>query len=117
VLVFAIDPGMDDVKAFIERLAGLVKFALNQRGGRTSYSELAAATAQKTAAARLGLEWLAKRGQVTVASDAGGELILTAGRSTDEPAALTVESKLRSLLNETSAYRQHFGKADIKTLL
>ena len=117
VLVFAIDPSMDDVKAFLERLAGLVKFTLNQRAGRTSYSELAAATAQKATAVRLGLEWLTKRGQVTVQSDAGGELILTAGGPADEPAALTVESKLRSLLNETSAYRQHFGKADIKTLM
>jgi single-stranded-DNA-specific exonuclease len=117
VLVFGIDPGMDDLKAFLERLAGLVKFALNKKDGKTSHAELAAATAQKVAAVRLGLEWLAKRGQVTVESDAGGELILTAGGPTDEPAALTVESKLRSLLNETSAYRQHFGKADIKTLM
>ncbi len=117
VLVFAIDPGMDDLKTLLERLAGLVKFTLNQRAGRTSYAELAAATAQRAVVIRNGLEWLSKRGQVTVESDAGGELVLTAGGQIDEPAALTVESRLRSLLNETSAFRAHFGKADIKTLI
>lgn len=117
VLFFAIDPGMDDVKTFIERLAGLVKFTLAKRAGRTSYAELAAATAQKVAAVRLGLEWLTKRGQMAMESDAGSELVLTAGGPADESAALTVESRLRALLNETSAFREHFQKADVKTLL
>lgn len=107
---------MDEVKTFLERLVGLVKFTLAKRAGRTSYVDLAAATAQKVAAVRLGLEWLTKRGQAAVESDAGGELVLTIGGPIDEPAALTVESRLRSLLNETSAFREHFQKADVKTL-
>jgi len=53
---------------------------------------------------------------VTVQSDADGELTMTGGGPSDEPAALTVESRLRVLLNETSAFRAHFQKADIKTL-
>jgi single-stranded-DNA-specific exonuclease len=116
VIVFAIDPGMDDPKTFLDRLAGLVKFTLNQRAGRTSFNELAAATAQKVAAVRAGLDWLSKRGQVTVQLDAGGELTLTAGGQSDQAAALAAETRLRSLLNETSAFRAHFRKADINTL-
>lgn len=116
VVVFAIDPGMDDLNAFMARLAGLVKFTLNQRSGRTSYAELAAATAQRVAAVRAGLEWLTKRGQVQVASDAGGDLHLTVGSLLDEPAALTAETRLRALLNETAAFRRHFQKADIHSL-
>ncbi len=117
VLVFAIDPGMDDGKAFLERLAGLVKFSLNKRAGLTTYTELAAATAQKVAVVRTGLQWLVKRGQVTVASEAGNDLTLTAGGVLDEPAALTVEAQLRSQLKETSAFREHFQKADTKSLI
>jgi len=58
VIVFAINPGMDELQPFMARLAGLVKFALNQRAGRSSYAELAAATAQKVAVVRAGLDWL-----------------------------------------------------------
>lgn len=116
VVVFAIAPGTDDAQPFLERLAGLVKFVLNQKGGQTSYAELAAATAQKTAAVRLGLEWLSKRGQVRVAQEDGDQLLLTASNSADEPAALAVETQLRSILNETSAFREHFRKADAGTL-
>ena len=116
VIVFAIDPGMDDPKTFLDRLAGLVKFTLNQRAGRTSFNELAAATAQKVAVVRAGLDWLSKRGQVAVQIDAGGELTLTAGGQSDESAALAAETRLRSLLNETSAFRAHFRKADINAL-
>lgn len=115
VVVFAIDPSMDDLNAFMARLAGLVKFTLNQRAGRTSYTELAAATAQRVVAIRVGLEWLTKRGQVQVVSDAG-ILQLTAGGTVDEPAALAAETRLRALLNETSAFRRHFQKADINSL-
>lgn len=115
VVVFAIDPGMDDLNAFMARLAGLVKFTLNQRAGRTSYTELAAATAQRVVTIRVGLEWLTKRGQVQVTSDAG-ILQLTAGGTIDEPAALAAETRLRALLNETSAFRRHFQKADINSL-
>jgi single-stranded-DNA-specific exonuclease len=117
VLVFAVDSGMDEAKTLLERLAGLVKFTINQRAGRTSYSELATATAQKIVVIRTGIEWLVKRGQVTVEFESDGELVLTAGGQTDESAALTVESRLRSLLKETSAFRAHFQEADIKTLI
>ncbi len=116
VIVFAIDPGMDDPKTFLDRLAGLVKFTLNQRAGHTSFNELAAATAQKVAVVRAGLNWLSKRGQVTVQLDANGKLTLTVGGQSDESAALAAETRLRSLLNETSAFRAHFRKADINAL-
>jgi single-stranded-DNA-specific exonuclease len=107
VIVFAIDPGTDDFKPFAERLAGLVKYLIHQKAGQTSLAELAAATAQTEAAVRLGLEWLAKRGQVTVA---GSEetLVLTAGGTSDEKAAETAASQLLSRLQETAAYRKHF---------
>jgi single-stranded-DNA-specific exonuclease len=114
VILFANDPGADDLKPLLERLAGLVKFVLNKKAGKTSLAELAAATAQKVAAVRLGLEWLSKRGQVTVAAK-GDELSLTAGGARDEIAAEMAASQLLSILKETAAYREHFQRqADFK---
>ena len=117
VILFALDPGMDDAQTFLERLAGLVKFALNQRGGQASYSGLAAATAQKTAGVRLGLAWLEKRGQITLVAGAADELLLTPGGTADEAAATGLVIQLRSLLQETSAFRENFQKADAAALL
>ena len=108
VIVFAIDPGADEFKPFLERLAGLVKYVLNQKTGQTSLAELAAATAQRAGTVRLGLDWLAKRGQVTVAERAGGQLTLTAGGASDEKAAETASNQLLSSLKESAAYRKHF---------
>jgi single-stranded-DNA-specific exonuclease len=116
IILFAIDPGADDLKAFLERLAGLVKFVLNKKAGQTSLADLAAATAQKVAAVRLGLEWLSKRGQVTVV-DNGDKLTLTVvpavelpEQQSDEKAAETALTQLSSILKETAAYREHFHR-------
>ena len=113
VIVFAVAPGTDDLKVFLERLAGLVKFVRNQRAGQTSLAELAAATAQTESAVRLGLEWLAQRGQVRV-SESGGQLTLTTGGACDEQVAQMAAVQLSSNLEETAAFRQFFQKADLK---
>jgi single-stranded-DNA-specific exonuclease len=117
VVIFAIDPGMDDARAFMERLAGLVKFTLNKKAGKTSYAELAAATAQKLAVVRAGVNLLAKRGQVTVKQESGDELILTAGGTLEASAALTLEAQVQSLLKETAAFRAHFRQAEAEWLV
>ena len=59
VVLFADDPGMDQFDAFLQRLAGLAKHALRTADGLVSVQRLAAATAQREAAAWLGLRWLA----------------------------------------------------------
>lgn len=112
------DPGADEPRAFLERLAGLAKFAINQRGGRASLPALSAATAQSEAAVLAGLDWLIKRGQVSAQIEAGGELRLAADPAkADETAAEQVMSRLRFLLKETAAYRAHLRRADAQTIL
>jgi single-stranded-DNA-specific exonuclease len=113
LILFAIDPGADDPKAFLERLAGLVKFVLSKKAGQTSLNELAAATAQRVSAVRLGLEWLSKRGQVSVAAN-GEKLVLTGNGIKDEIAAETAFAHLSFILRETAAYREHFKRADFR---
>jgi single-stranded-DNA-specific exonuclease len=111
IYLFGLDPGMDELDVFLRRLAGLVKHALRARGGRVSVAALAAATAQREAAVRLGLAWLAERGDVQIVAQAGDEMLLAPGASTGADAAQTL-ARLRDLLAETAAYRAYFAVAD-----
>jgi len=96
---------------FLTRLAGVVKFVLNQRGGRVSLVELAAATGERLAAVRLGLEYLSKRGQVTVESEAEGEIVLAASNArADESAAAQLKSQIEKMTAESAAYRRLFSR-------
>ncbi|GAB4492177.1 MAG: single-stranded-DNA-specific exonuclease RecJ [Anaerolineales bacterium] len=96
---------------FLTRLAGVVKFVVNQRGGRVSLVELAAATGERLAAVRLGLEYFSKRGQVTVQAESDGEMLLAAYNArADEPAAAEIKSQIEKMTAESAAYRRLFSR-------
>ncbi|MDO9348466.1 MAG: hypothetical protein Q7T47_04205, partial [Anaerolineales bacterium] len=112
----------DTPKAFLQRLAGLAKFAILKKSGRTRLSELAAACAQPEIAVRLGLEWLAANGNIVFEAD-GDALQLSIGNQAanqylpkadrQQELSLTIQA----LLAETRAYRTFFTRADKDTLL
>ncbi|MFZ6030598.1 MAG: single-stranded-DNA-specific exonuclease RecJ [Chloroflexota bacterium] len=111
IYLFGVDPQTGAADAFLSRLAGLVKFALNQRHGKASVAALAAATAQGEATVCKGLEWLSARGLIRVLSERDGALQISAG--SDEAASTTVvRAQLEALLTECAAYRTYFRKAD-----
>jgi len=104
---------------FLSRLTGLTKYVLNQRGGKVTLQELAAVTGQRVSVIRMGLEWLA----------AGGHISITSG---DEPEAVSLSAEkgepnpylqkelfvaVKGILEETSAYRAHFARASVDTLI
>jgi single-stranded-DNA-specific exonuclease len=128
VVLLGVNPGLDQPKRFLEQLSGLVKRALRSEGGRVELSALAAATAQREDTARTGIAWLAARGDVVVLEERDGELRLAPGEGKtaagqDRPAdradsdLARVVSQLRSLLQETAAYRAYFARADAETLI
>jgi single-stranded-DNA-specific exonuclease len=108
VVVFAIDPGMKEPKAVLERLAGLVKFTLNKKAGETSLAELAVATAQKESTVKLGLDCLSKQGQITVKYQTDGRLVITPGGIIDTEAAELAASQFGFNFEESQAYRKLF---------
>jgi single-stranded-DNA-specific exonuclease len=118
IVLFAVSPSNDEMNTFLQRLAGLVKFVLNKKGGRTTYAELATACAQGEKVTRLGVEWLVKRRQVAVEDDSNGELWITRaeGVGSDQEAEQLL-LQIQQLLKETAAYRNHFAKADKETLI
>lgn len=116
VYLFGQLPGDDDLRAFLTRLAGLVKHVLNDKGGQASLVALAAATAQREATVRVGLEWLVARGQVNLVEAAGDALTLALGNGQLRAEAHQVQARLRILLEETAAYRSLFLRVSVDRL-
>jgi len=118
VYVFGIAPSEQKPDEFLTYLAGLCKFVLNQRRGKTTISELAAASAARESAIEIGLQWLAASGELTVHIE-GDEVALTKDKQEKNPylqAELFIA--LRGVLNETSAYRKYFATTtDLKNIL
>jgi len=116
VFVFAIPPVEEKPDEFLAHLAGLCKFVLNQRKGKTTIPELAAAMSTRESAVQIGLEWLAAGGQLTVLLEDDN---VTLSKETQEKnpylqAELFVA--LRGILNEMSAYRKYFATADLNKI-
>jgi single-stranded-DNA-specific exonuclease len=119
VVVFGLEPQTASLDAFLQRLAGLVKFSLNKQpdGTEVSLARLAGACAQREASVRKGLAWLEARGMVQVLPQEGDLLRLSPGTGQARPESAALQEQIRTLLDETSAYRRYFRTAPLETLL
>jgi hypothetical protein len=117
VVLVCLDPGMDVPRAFLKRLAALCNYTVRAYGGQTALSTLAAATAQSEWAVRLGLQWLAARGQLSF-QVAGSRVRLgpaeEGGQGTDRE---RIEGLLAAELQETAAYRAYLRTANAQRLV
>jgi single-stranded-DNA-specific exonuclease len=112
VYIFAAPPAEEKPDEFLNHLAGLCKFVLNQRKGNTSVTELAAVMAARESAVEIGLQWLAASGQLTVVIEED-EVKLTKETQEKNPYLQTeLFTALRGVLNETAAYRRYFGTVE-----
>jgi single-stranded-DNA-specific exonuclease len=105
--VFARDPGLDSVDAFIKRFAGLVRYAINTYRGCTGLANLASALAQTEQVVRAGLEMLPSLG-VTAEVAQDGAVLFSLLESPQEREV----ADLDYLLRETGAFRRLFRRAD-----
>jgi single-stranded-DNA-specific exonuclease len=117
VALFNVDPQMDEPRQFVNRLAGLVKYVLNNSEAQASLEALAAATAQRVSVVSLGLAWLEAQGAVRIESRRAGGVKLLPGSGEKRPAAAALLERLRALLRETAAYRRYFARAAAELLL
>ena len=117
VVLFANDPGMDQPETFLSRLAGLVKYALQHRAGKTNLQSLAAATAQRTSAVLAGLDWMQAKGMLRYATSESNEIELTASNSKDQEQAVLAEKRLITILRETAAFRSFYTRTDAESLV
>ena len=112
--LFGVEPGMGQLQVFLERLAGLVKYAISKEAGRVRIDMLAAALAQREITVRKGLEWLEARGDIEEIKGGmeGEEVVLSVGGKANPERARLLLEEIRMLLEETRAYRAWFGRAE-----
>ncbi len=106
----------DTPPAFLTRLAGLARFALDRKGGTAKISQLAAACAQRELTVFLGLEWLAAGGRLALRSDDDAVELTRGSGKADARRQHDLAAALASLVAETAAYRLHFQSADANAL-
>jgi hypothetical protein len=117
VVLFAVDPGLDTPQAFLRRLGGLVKYALRSRGREVTLAALAARTAHSVPTVRLGLAWMAHRGQIQLDFQTRDRLTVCAGQGIADDRLPIVQAQLQARLEETAAYRTYFHHADAGRLV
>jgi single-stranded-DNA-specific exonuclease len=111
-------PFLEITDAFLARLIGLIKFALNHHDGRINYTTLAAATAQRLTTVEQGLNWLVSSGKISLLRQEDDQLWLASGKTiNDLGGAARLRMEVQTLLAESAAYRAHFMRADKDTLL
>jgi single-stranded-DNA-specific exonuclease len=117
VHLFGVQAETDQLAQFLQRLAGLVKYALQAKEGRISLPALAAGTAQRIATVRKGLVWLEAGGHIQLIDQEGEELRLSIGKGAPTSEKGKIEEQLRAMLDETAAFRAYFARADAQALL
>jgi single-stranded-DNA-specific exonuclease len=119
VYLFGVSPASEKADGFLARLAGLAKYVINQKGGKVTAGELAVVTGQREGTIRLGLEWLAAGGHISIQRDASQEsLFLSAGTGeSNQYLQRELYLAIKGILEETEAYRAHFQRADAESLM
>jgi single-stranded-DNA-specific exonuclease len=123
IYVFGVSPGIQTssrnklTDEFLAQLAGMAKYLINNKGGKASIRELASATAQRERAIRIGLEWLAAGGHVTV-TDGEDAVVLSAGNGeTNQYLQKELYVAVKGILAETAAYREYFSRANLASIM
>ena len=80
-------------------------------------SQLAAGTAQREAAVRLGLDWLVEHGDIVIEGEEGEVIRLAAGSGVVGADLKGATVRLGSVLEETAAYRVHFVRSPAESLV
>jgi len=116
LIIFGIDPGLTDWKAYIKVVAGLVKFALAKQSGETTLSEIASASAAESNTALTAIHyWEAKGAFDAELRDNLIQFSRPSSKSNFE--SLTIyEEVLIDLLAETRAFRNFFKSAKLENL-
>jgi single-stranded-DNA-specific exonuclease len=106
----------ETLPAFIRQLLGLIKYVLTHKEGEVNLDELAAALGHRPATVRLGIDWLAVQGKLSLYADEGDILVLRPDQRPPRPEAEAVENLLQAALAETAAYRRFFREASLAAL-
>ena len=117
VILFGIDPGLDELQPFMRRLLGLVKHALNRLNGETSLEQLAIAMAHRIETLRAGLELACLLSPLEYEISTGDRVHFQSLPARTTADTTQAQQKLQSRLDETRAYRSYYLRADARVLI
>lgn len=118
VFLCACPPEYLDPPAFLRKLTGLVRYALQKKNGLVTLDEMAAVLGQRRGSVLLGLNWLQARGDIDFIPAPGGAVRIAAPGSTRSPDSLPqIENGLKMILEETRAYREYYLRAEAASLI
>ena len=106
-------PDSEMRKAFLERLAGLIKYAVSKRGGEAGLEEMAAALGEREGAAQAGLQVLGALGKLDYQATASGQYHLKLVERGRQASLAPHLERLEGLLRESRAYRNYWRKMEI----
>lgn len=111
VHLFLTNPEIRSPGDFLKTLAGMAKFAINQREGKFDLKTAAVALAHPVDAVIIGLELLADMAAMRISAKTEGLFLLSdvPGNKASQTAA---EAQLEYLLREVSAFRAFLHKVD-----
>ena len=106
-------PAGEKTNGFLERLAGLVKYAISSRGGTVGLEELAAALGQRERAVQVGLQVLGALGKLDCrVTESGLYQLELVDRAPQDDVDKWLE-RLDLLLREARAYRSYWLTMEI----
>jgi len=117
VIVAGVSPTAPGTEEFLSQLAGMAKYAINNKSGKASIKELAAASAQRESAMRIGLEWLAAGGHVSISGEDDAVLLSAGNGEGNQYLQKELFTAVQGILEETAAYRAYFSTAAVDSLI
>jgi len=115
--VVGISPISKKTDEFLSHLAGMAKYAINNKEGKVLIKELASAMATRESAVRIGLEWLAAGGHVSIVPEKEAFILSSEKNDTNPYLQKELYIAVKGILEETNAYRTYFSQADINNLM
>ena len=113
LILFGMRPHSESKRNFLERLAALVKYAINHKGGTVGLEALAAAMGDRERGVQVGLQVLRTLGKLHYQVMKSGEYQLQLADSAPSEQLDTLQRRLELLLRETRAYRNYWLTMDI----
>lgn len=113
VIVFGVDPGLEDWKAFIRVIAGLVKYTLSKQAGETTLPALASACAAEVGSALAALRYWEAKGAFDVSVQDNFLHFSQPVTNANIENLEIYEKMLKILLGETKAFRHFFNSTDL----
>ena len=106
-------PDIDSAAKFLARLAALVKFAINQKGGAVGLEALAAAMGERERTVQAGLRLLRALAKIDYHVAQSGEYHLRYAQGAPSGKLEMLQQRLELLLRETRAYRKFWRTMEI----